>query len=192
MTSTAFLQLLILLLSFLLDGETNVSDLQPPGNARSKSQQSLCFSPGPANAFRSQNEAEGRTDSPPCCHVQWEYEHHGPHDGNDGLPAGPDAAPSHALTPPSAPDTANPPSLPSPAPAPRTPPPSTAPPPAEPPTSPLACPPSRTPSTSPDLAAPTPALRQPSTGFTSHTTDAANPDDTAAPARRGAPAKGGG
>ncbi|KAK2497448.1 hypothetical protein MC885_010163 [Smutsia gigantea] len=37
------------------NGETNVSDLQPPGNARSKSQQSLCFSPGPANAFRSQN-----------------------------------------------------------------------------------------------------------------------------------------
>lgn len=29
-------------------------------------------------------------------------------------------------------------------------------------------------------------------GFTSHTADAANPDNTAAPAHRGAPAKGGG
>lgn len=55
MTQTAFLRPLILLLFFLLDGETNVSELQPPGNARSKSQQPLCFSPSPANAFRSQN-----------------------------------------------------------------------------------------------------------------------------------------
>lgn len=42
-------------LSFLLDGETNVSELQHHGDARSKSQQPLCFSPGPANALRSQN-----------------------------------------------------------------------------------------------------------------------------------------
>lgn len=55
MTQTALLRPLILLLFFLLDGETNVSELQPPGNARSKSQQPLCFSPSPANAFRSQN-----------------------------------------------------------------------------------------------------------------------------------------
>ncbi|KAL4669345.1 hypothetical protein H8959_007899, partial [Pygathrix nigripes] len=37
------------------NGETNVSELQHHGDARSKSQQPLCFSPGPANAFRSQN-----------------------------------------------------------------------------------------------------------------------------------------
>ncbi|GAB5568646.1 cyclic AMP-responsive element-binding protein 5 isoform X5 [Prionailurus iriomotensis] len=143
------------------DGETNVSELQPPGNARSKSQQPLCFSPSPANAFRSQNEVEGRVDSPPRCHVKWEYEHHGTHDGNDGLPAGPDATPSHALAPTSAPDAASPSPLPAPAPAPSPPSSPSTPSPAEPPTSSL--PPSRTPCTSPDLATPTPALRQPST-----------------------------
>ncbi|KAL0619245.1 hypothetical protein AAY473_011926 [Plecturocebus cupreus] len=37
------------------NGETNVSELQHHGDARSKSQQPLCFSPSPANAFRSQN-----------------------------------------------------------------------------------------------------------------------------------------
>nr|XP_031310965.1 cyclic AMP-responsive element-binding protein 5 isoform X1 [Camelus dromedarius] len=46
------------------NGETNVSELQPPGNARSKSQQPLCFSPSPANAFRSQNVSPGTYDCP--------------------------------------------------------------------------------------------------------------------------------
>ncbi|EPQ05707.1 hypothetical protein D623_10034013 [Myotis brandtii] len=41
------------------NGETNVSELQPPGNAGSKSQQPLCFSPSPADAFRSQNGSDG-------------------------------------------------------------------------------------------------------------------------------------
>lgn len=42
------------------------------------------------------------------------------------------------------------------------------------------------------FSVPIPPLRLVPTGLTSDTTDAANPDNTAAPAHRGAPAKGGG
>lgn len=46
---------LLTLAFLLLDGETNVSELQPSGNAGTESQQPLCFSSSPAIALRNQN-----------------------------------------------------------------------------------------------------------------------------------------